>query len=398
MVRPKAADAVARIRRFNRQRDPALVARKYAEMRTSAFAFFRGTCHLFYEDLPKRSLLARAPRTWISGDLHPENFGSFRGADGVVYFDVNDFDEAALAPCTWDVLRCMTGIQVGARELGVLEEDAAALSRRYLYAYRACLSVPAPHTVTADASSGIVRELLTSVRLRASDAVAVERSEQRGKKRRIIIDGVHAAPLDPERRKIAKRLFKAWNAAQKKSNRLALLDVAERIAGTGSMGVARFVVLARRKRRLHLMDVKFEPTGSLAPFLAPGQPKWSSEAERVVWAQEHAQANAPTPLAVVRDGRRSFVFKELQPSEDRARWSHWHGRLERLEHVMATMGQVTAWGHLRCAGVRGAAKAKQLAAFGKRSDWLTHAVEYAYRYAAQVEADFAAFRRASIKD
>ena len=35
----------------------------------------------------------RAPLAWLSGDLHPENFGTFRGGDGAVYFDV-----AARAP------------------------------------------------------------------------------------------------------------------------------------------------------------------------------------------------------------------------------------------------------------------------------------------------------------
>ncbi|NJK53097.1 MAG: DUF2252 family protein, partial [Leptolyngbyaceae cyanobacterium SU_3_3] len=69
---------------------------------TNAFVFLRGSCHLFYEDLPTDSRLDAAPHTWICGDLHLQNFGSYKGDDRLVYFDINDFDEAALAPCTWD--------------------------------------------------------------------------------------------------------------------------------------------------------------------------------------------------------------------------------------------------------------------------------------------------------
>src|SRR5579864_8249325 len=109
------SDVAGRIKRFNRGCDPHLLARKYATMRTDAFAFYRGTCHLYYEDWPRRSPLNRSPLAWISGDLHPENFGSFRGRDGGVYFDVDDFDECALGWCVWDVCRCLAGILIGAQ-------------------------------------------------------------------------------------------------------------------------------------------------------------------------------------------------------------------------------------------------------------------------------------------
>ena len=89
-------DVVDRIARFNIGREPERLALKYAAMRSGAFRFFRGTCHLFYEDWPVRAPLDRAPRTWVSGDLHLENFGTYKGDDRLTYFDINDFDEARL--------------------------------------------------------------------------------------------------------------------------------------------------------------------------------------------------------------------------------------------------------------------------------------------------------------
>ncbi|MFM6271696.1 MAG: DUF2252 family protein, partial [Dolichospermum sp.] len=72
------------------------------------FYFFRGTCHLFYEDLSENSGMNLAPLTWICGDLHLENFGSYKGNNRLVYFDINDFDEAVIAPCTWEIVRFIT--------------------------------------------------------------------------------------------------------------------------------------------------------------------------------------------------------------------------------------------------------------------------------------------------
>lgn len=71
-------DVVARIEAFNAGREPERLALKYRAMAKSPFAFFRGTAHLFWEDLSKsRSALPDSPLVWTCGDLHLENFGSF---------------------------------------------------------------------------------------------------------------------------------------------------------------------------------------------------------------------------------------------------------------------------------------------------------------------------------
>ena len=68
-------------------------------MASDPFYFFRGTAHLFYEDLVNtEAALPGQPLTWVCGDLHIENFGSYKGDNRLVYFDINDFDEANLAP------------------------------------------------------------------------------------------------------------------------------------------------------------------------------------------------------------------------------------------------------------------------------------------------------------
>src|ERR1700744_3818169 len=108
-----------RLTAFNEGLLPDKVQMKYEAMAENAFRFFRGTCHLFYEDLAAATDLPSGPRGWVCGDLHLENFGSYRSDNDQVYFDLNDFDEAILAPVTWEVVRLVTSIFVGFESLGI---------------------------------------------------------------------------------------------------------------------------------------------------------------------------------------------------------------------------------------------------------------------------------------
>jgi uncharacterized protein (DUF2252 family) len=53
--------------------------------------------------------LAKAPKVLAVGDLHVENFGTWRDVEGRLVWGINDFDEAAalLTPttCAWPRVR-----------------------------------------------------------------------------------------------------------------------------------------------------------------------------------------------------------------------------------------------------------------------------------------------------
>jgi len=84
----------------NAGRDFDRLTLKLARLRQDPFAFFRGTNPLFLEFLPRQHSLFRAPCVLICGDLHLENFGAFKGDNRLRYFDLNDIEEACLAPFT----------------------------------------------------------------------------------------------------------------------------------------------------------------------------------------------------------------------------------------------------------------------------------------------------------
>ncbi len=66
-------------------------------MMQSAFAWYRGNGDLFYAHWLKPLLAIEAPAVWLNGDMHLENFGTYRGDNRLTYFDIGDFDDAAAA-------------------------------------------------------------------------------------------------------------------------------------------------------------------------------------------------------------------------------------------------------------------------------------------------------------
>ncbi|XGV96913.1 MAG: DUF2252 domain-containing protein [Leptolyngbya sp. BL-A-14] len=392
------ATVVERIEQFNRNRKPELVALKYQTMRQNAFAFLRGTCHLFYEDLPTQSLLNATPPVWICGDLHLENFGTYKGNDRLVYFDINDFDEAVLAPCTWDLARFLTSILVAAQSLNIDATDAQALCQNFLTAYTRVLAKGQVGMVNRDTATGLVKELLDSLRQRKRKDFLNQRTEKTGKTRRLLLNEKALAVTKTQREQIDKCL-QTWAAKQKKPKFFRLLDVAYRVAGTGSLGLERYILLVEGNgspNDNYLLDLKLSSTSSLQPYLILPQPQWATQADRIVGIQQRVQWAPPALLHAVELDGQAYVLRELQPLDDKVNLSQWNGKLRRLRKVIETMAEVTAWGQLLSGGRQGSAIADDLMTFAQSNGWQQPLLEYARTYAIQVEADYHTFRHATL--
>src|SRR6201992_2600474 len=129
-----------RLKGFNAGLLPEKVQLKYEAMAENAFRFFRGTCHLFYEDLAAAEPLPLSPLAWICGDLHIENFGSYKGDNKLVYFDINDFDESVLAPVCYELARMVTSIFVAFDSLEIEPEKAKKMAQLFLKTYSLTLA------------------------------------------------------------------------------------------------------------------------------------------------------------------------------------------------------------------------------------------------------------------
>jgi uncharacterized protein (DUF2252 family) len=106
------------------------------------------------------------------------------------------------------------------------------------------------------------------------------------------------------------------------------------------------------------------------------------------------QAISPAFLRAVTMGRKSYVLRGLQPTEDRVALTDWQGKLERLDGVLEAMGKLSAWAELRSSGRQGSATADELIAFAEKRRWAVQLQELAQDCTRQVRRDWKTYCKA----
>jgi Uncharacterized protein conserved in bacteria (DUF2252) len=104
------------------------LALKHASMAQAPFPFLRATFYRWLQQWTKvNSDLAKAPHVLGVGDLHIENFGTWRDTEGRLIWGVNDLDEVWPAPYTLDLVRLTTSAYLAIREehLDMTRREAA---------------------------------------------------------------------------------------------------------------------------------------------------------------------------------------------------------------------------------------------------------------------------------
>lgn len=394
-----------RIYQFNlsQPRDPDLLKAKYQYMREeqeNPFIFFRSTCHLFYEDLPIKSWFKKAPLVWICGDLHVENFGNYKADNRHVYFDVNDFDEAVLAPCTWEIARLLTSIFVSTETYSVGLQVAEKLCQKFLNSYIKTISEGKAYWMGEDIAPPVIEDLLARKNQVKRKELLEDRTvlDQEKQRRSLKIDFKKAKPISDQQRQKVTSFMEVFALQQPNPKFFKLLDVAQRIAGKGSLGIERYVLLVEGKGSPdgnYLLDLKRALPSSLATYTVWAQPKWESEGDRIVSIQKRLQAIPIAFLHSVTIGKDSFVLRELQSTQsptDHLKIEKWDDKLQKSEQLMLSLGQVVAWSHLRSSARQGSASVDQLIDFASKSKWKTEVMEYAKTYSQQVKQDWKEFR------
>ncbi len=136
-------DCTAAYEAWLAEQDPIVEAdleAKHTQMAQDPFAFFRATFYRWCERWPEviPETIAGAPRLRAVGDLHVENFGTWRDVEGRLVWGVNDFDEVAVLPYTIDLVRTVASAILAARA-GSLAIDAEESAQAALIGYRSSL-------------------------------------------------------------------------------------------------------------------------------------------------------------------------------------------------------------------------------------------------------------------
>jgi hypothetical protein len=103
---------------------PADLKLKHTRMAESPFAFLRATFYRWSQLWPRICPeLVSVPEVLGVGDLHVENFGTWRDAEGRLGWGVNDFDEACRLPHANDLVRLAVSARLAARENQLLGSE-----------------------------------------------------------------------------------------------------------------------------------------------------------------------------------------------------------------------------------------------------------------------------------
>jgi uncharacterized protein (DUF2252 family) len=388
---------VNRMRSFNQNRLPEMVALKYRNMRANPFAFFRGSCHLFYEDWPASSELNSAPLTWVCGDLHLENFGAYKGENRLTYFDINDFDDGALAPCTWDLARFLTGLNLAGKILELADEDSQTLGAHFLDTYFATLARGQIRSLERATATGLARQLMRTLKTRQRHKFLDERSRRVKQERRFKIETDHYEKVASDEYQRIKATIQAFGEDAQAGKFYRVQDIAFRVAGTGSLGLKRYAILVEGRGspdENFILDLKEARAAAFAARLNVPQPAWTSQAQRVAAIQARLQAMPPALLAPLEMDGGWYIVRELQPAQDKISLAAWDKRPGQIKKLLGSMAEIVAWSQLRSGGRDGSAIADELIAFGASAALKNDLLAYSQTYARQAQADYKKFSEA----
>ncbi|HBR26836.1 MAG TPA: hypothetical protein DD732_07375 [Rhizobiales bacterium] len=282
-------------------------------MAGSLFAFLRATFYrwasLWPEVCPD---LVKAPGVLAVGDLHVDNFGTWRDTEGRLVWGVNDFDEVANMPYAVDLVRLVTSAILAKQENG-LTIDASGAATAVLEGYRESLEAGGKPFILEENHPGL-REM----------ALGAER------------EPIHfwSKLTNLPRLTPPKRLQRLLQRSL--PDNAGEIAFSHRIAGVGSLGRPRYVATAQCNGGLVAREAKaWLPS---AWGWARGRPKERAFSVRLL---KHS-VRQPDPYYAVEDG---WVVRRLGPHCGRIELAQFpKKRDERL--ILRDMGRETANLHL----------------------------------------------------
>jgi hypothetical protein len=331
---------------------------KREKMVDGPFPFLRATFWRWAETIldicPE---LATSPRCLAVGDIHLENFGTWRDGDGRLVWGVNDYDEAAELPYSLDLVRLATSAFLA---LPSRAAKRKAICAAILKGYREGLKDPRPFVLDQNHAW-------------LSDRFAV--SEE---------DRVHfwkkIDKLKPSTKKPARR-YRRIIAKAMPDRKLAITHRPRR-AGTGSLGRPRWVGIAEWRGGRVVREAKALAMSAWNRVHAPRSQRLRCKEVAL------GRHRAPDAWYDVID---ATVVRRLSPSSRKIEITKQPDELLDTP-ILHAMGHELASIHLGT-GNRRAAIARDLAK--RRSGWLLKASDAAAKF---VIADYGEWVQAARSD
>ncbi len=289
---------------------PADFTKKHKAMTKDVFSFLRATFYrwvvLFPQTCPE---LAAAPALLGVGDLHVENFGTWRDGEGRLIWGINDFDEACTLAYTSDLVRLGVSVILAIHNNG-LDVDARKACADILKSYRKRLAAGHPAPFILEESNDALRDMALGI-IRAPREFWTK-----------------LLKCDPARP--GKAIRKLLHAHLPEGTRDAF--IVRRVSGTGSLGLARYAVVG---------DCEGGFVAREAKARAPSALVWANGGAPAPGDFRALVANgvrAPDPMLFVGD---DWVVRRLGPRCERIALTDIDD-LDGVREIMRAMGAETA--------------------------------------------------------
>ena len=311
------------------------LARKHRQMDEDAFFFLRATYYrwaaLWPELCPK---LARAPKILAVGDLHLENFGTWRDSETRLIWGINDFDETHHAAYANDLVRLAASVLV-AVEQGSLDIDGQKACAAILSGYSRAIHDDDAEPFVLEESNNYLRALALSDSRSPRKYWKKLRAEKADK------------PPAAARGLLDAHLPKGVEA----------VSFVRRIAGSGSLGAPRYAAIGVCDGGLVAREVKARAPSAFA-WVSGGKPKPADYRTIVARA-----VRAPDPFLHAGD---DWLVRRLGPQCESIDLDAV-AQAEARRHVLGAMGSETANIH---SGNRAALKRIRHDLSGRKKSWL----------------------------
>lgn len=424
--------------------DPEQGQAKFARMSLSLYAYFRGTLGQFARDGTQSggagydaTAYATADTADIAlvGDPHPENIGSFRGSDGALVVDYNDFDAATYGPFHFDVRRLALGFHLAGVELGVAAPEALAeaVADGYVAEVAALAAGDDGTVITTGGENGAILDHL--LRKAAEDGLAREELSDYTR----VVDGARAmffgeietpvpwsmadhammlatdevVPATDEEARLVAQVLASWPAtlhdpAVMSPSAAALKGVSRRYgAGVASFPAPRFYALLEGPTDAPeddlLLELKrvYDPAGLPGVVRLPSRP-FADNGARVVAQQRALQTtDACDPLlgyasiggASYRVRDRSKFQRGVDLAKVAEKFAEGDWNADDLTVLADRAGHLLARAHARAPRQTGAPGLPALAAAlsADPAGFVAETRGFVTHYAAVIESDYESF-------
>src|SRR5262245_19585013 len=292
------------------QRD---LRKKREKMSSGALPFLRATYWRWAETvLEVCPELANAPAVLAVGDIHLENYGVWRDADGRLVWGVNDFDEAAEMPYVLDLVRLAASVALAHDRLPA---DFARMCSAIVDGYRDGLAHPRAFVLDA-AHDFLRRQFAVPNKDRAKFWKKLEADRSKA-----------AKPPLAMRRAIEGALPRGFTG----------LQFWPRTAGTGSLGRPRWVGHAEWCGGPVVREAKAVVTSGWSRL--PGRGSRKIRCAEIA----NGRYRAPDPCYIER--HRTLVMRRLSPNSRKLELAK-HGDVLLSLEMLHLMGQDLANVHL----------------------------------------------------